>query len=521
MTDFNQFDLPEQLRANLAKLNYTAPTPIQEKAIPVALQGHDILGSAQTGTGKTAAFSIPVIAHLMKNPKATALIMSPTRELAAQINKAVMQMSGMRTALLIGGDSMAKQMTQLRSSPRFIIGTPGRINDHLERRSLGLDSASYLVLDETDRMLDMGFGIQIARIIKMMPQDRQTLMFSATLPSNITQLSQKYLKEPVRISMGDTSKPALNIEQKVITLQDGDKYERLLAELGTRSGSVIIFVKTKHGTEKMAKKLSMNFSAEAIHGDLKQRQRDRVIQQFRNYDFQILVATDVAARGLDIPHIEHVINYDLPQAPEDYIHRIGRTARNGASGEAIAFVTPSEMGKWRAIQRLVNPGAKQERFEGGEEERSSHPRRSFGGPKRFNNGGDRDRGGFRNDRSDRAPRSNYHPADTKRASNNDRPARNFDDRAPRPSEDRAPRSFEGRAPRSFEDRPPRNFDDRPPRSFDDRAERSANGEKPRGRPFRGQGFSKKKYGQSNGKSNRPNKAGTSGGFKKRFDDRAA
>lgn len=363
MTNFEDLGLPENILTALKNINFTTPTPIQEQAIPVALEGHDILGSAQTGTGKTAAFAIPMISHLLNNPKATALILLPTRELAQQVLEAANRMlgkdSGIYSALLIGGDSMVKQLQQLKRNPRIIVGTPGRINDHLLRHSLKLTNTDFLVLDETDRMLDMGFGIQLEQIAKFLSNDRQTLMFSATMPKNIMNLSRKYLRNPVRISVGDSNAIATNIKQELIKTSEAEKYGALMNQLQTRTGSVLIFVKTKFGADRLAQKLvKENQSADAIHGDLRQCKREKVILNFRNQKNRILVATDIAARGLDIPHIENVINYDLPQCPEDYIHRIGRTARAGAEGTAINLLTPKDGPKWKEIYKLLNPSAK-------------------------------------------------------------------------------------------------------------------------------------------------------------------
>lgn len=358
MESFQSMRLPEALTHTLQSMQFKEPTPIQAQAIPPALEGKDILGSAQTGTGKTGAFGIPLVARLMSNPEGTALVMTPTRELATQVLKQLKLMLGQRsplkTALLIGGEPMPKQLQQLRNRPRLIIGTPGRINDHLNRGSLILKDADFLVLDETDRMLDMGFTSQIESILKFMKTPRQTLLFSATLPKEIIQISQKYLNNPVHIKVGTTSSPATNIKQDFLHVSEDEKYAHLLSELETREGSVILFVKTKYGTERMAKKLSQeNHSADAIHGDLRQNKRERVISDFRRKKYRILVATDVAARGLDIPHIEHVINYDLPQCAEDYIHRIGRTARAGAEGSSLCLITPTDRNKWHAVKRLL------------------------------------------------------------------------------------------------------------------------------------------------------------------------
>jgi superfamily II DNA/RNA helicase len=329
------------------------------------MKGKDILGSAQTGTGKTAAFGIPLIARLMSNPKGSALVMTPTRELATQVLTQLRLMLGksrdIKTALLIGGDSMSKQIRQIRDRPRIIVGTPGRINDHLDRGILKLKHSDFLVLDETDRMLDAGFTVQIEKVMTFLAPQRQTLLFSATVAPNIARIAEKYLNDPVRVSVSKSSTPAPNIKQDTIKVSDGEKYTSLLTSLDERDGSIIVFVKTKRGTEKMAKRLQKEgHSAEAIHGDLKQSKRDRVIASFRKMKYRILVATDVAARGLDIPHIEHVINYDLPQCAEDYVHRIGRTARAGATGSALSFITPADRGKWGAIDRLLNPNSKKE-----------------------------------------------------------------------------------------------------------------------------------------------------------------
>jgi superfamily II DNA/RNA helicase len=357
-----QGGLPSSLLRALERLGFNAPTPIQAQAIPPALQGHDILGTAQTGTGKTFAFGIPLITSLLNNLQGSALVLLPTRELAAQVISALNSLVGesrMPVALLIGGESMQKQFKQLKARPRLIVGTPGRINDHLQRRTLNLRDTRFLVLDESDRMLDMGFGVQLDAIAKYLTAKRQTLMFSATLPKNIIRLAEKYLSNPVRISVGSTTAPVTKVTQELVNVTDAEKFPRLLTELQSRTGSILIFVKTKRNAEKLADKLcQQNHGADALHGNLRQNKRDKVIRDFRQQKYRILVATDIAARGLDIPHIEHVINYDLPQSPEDYIHRIGRTARAGAEGAALNLLTAQDHNKWRAIQRLLNPHEK-------------------------------------------------------------------------------------------------------------------------------------------------------------------
>ncbi len=356
MHNFEKLGIPDILIESLIKMNFINPTPIQEKAIPPAMEGNDILGTAQTGTGKTAAFAIPLVKHLLTNDDSVALVLLPTRELADQVLGAIKNILGnihINSALLIGGDSMMKQMKDLRKKPRLIVGTPGRINDHLRRKTLNLSKTDFLVLDETDRMLDMGFEIQLEEIVKFLPKKRQTLMFSATLPKKIISLSKKYLNNPIRIAIGATNEVAKNVQQKNISTNDANKYSELLYQIEQHPGSVLVFVKTKFGTERLAKKLKAEgLTSDVIHGDLRQRQRENAIARFRKQNFRILVATDIASRGLDISHIESVINYDLPQSPEDYIHRIGRTGRADATGVAINLLTPKDNKLWREIQKM-------------------------------------------------------------------------------------------------------------------------------------------------------------------------
>ena len=391
MTTFDTFGLPEALNTCLKRMNFTTATPIQAQAIPAALQGRDILGTAQTGTGKTAAFCVPLINHLINNPKATALVMTPTRELAAQVLTVAREMAGhytgIRTALLIGGDSMHRQFTQLRNNPRLIVGTPGRINDHLRRDRCMLEDTSFIVLDEADRMLDMGFTVQIDEVLRYLPEQRQTLMFSATMPPKIAEFSKRYMKEPVRVAVATQQATADNISHEIARISTNEeKYSTLVKEIVARTGSIIVFVKTKRGADRMATRLQKDsYDAEAIHGDLKQSKRDRVIRDFRAKKHRILVATDVAARGLDVPHVEHVINYDLPQVAEDYIHRIGRTARAGAKGNALCILLPSDNSMWAEINGILNPN---EKVPAGRFERRPSPQgrnrgQKFGGEKRF------------------------------------------------------------------------------------------------------------------------------------------
>ena len=361
--NFSELNIENKLKKSIEQADFTTPTPIQSQSLPKSLAGRDILGTAQTGTGKTLAFTIPMINKLIKDKHAMALIVCPTRELATQVMQTVLKLNvreiGIGNALLIGGESMQKQLRKLNKRARIIIGTPGRINDHLERKSLNLSKVNYLVLDETDRMLDMGFTPQIEQILKFVPKEHQTLLFSATLPNNILKISQKYLNNPERISVGSLSTPIDKIKQETFEISQDKKYHELINQIVERSGSILVFVKTKHGADKIVKRLKFDgHKADAIHGNLRQSKRDRVINGFRNGYCRILIATDVAARGLDIPIIKHVINYDLPQVPEDYVHRIGRTGRAGKEGSALTFLTPHDRNMWSSIQKLIDPNFK-------------------------------------------------------------------------------------------------------------------------------------------------------------------
>lgn len=401
-TLFASFNLPEQMNKALVRMNYSEATPIQAQAIPFAMQGRDVLGSAQTGTGKTAAFSIPMIAKLMEDPQAMALVMAPTRELAAQtldvVHKLTSNNREIRTALLIGGEPMGKQFAQLRDQPRVIVGTPGRINDHLRRNPNMLKKVIYVALDEADRMLDMGFSEQIDEVFAMIPKERQMVMFSATFPESIIKFSRNYLNNPERVSVNPESMVVPKIKHEVKRTTDGNRYTDLLAELEARDGSVIIFVKTQHGTDRLATRLEHDgHEAVAIHGGLRQNQRDRAVSAFRAKRYRVMVATDVAARGLDIPHIEHVINYDLPQVAEDYIHRIGRTGRAGQQGRAWTMATSDDEKYIKAIESLIKKeipvetidGLKTpERDESGEGDRGGN-RRPQGGQNRDRSSGSR------------------------------------------------------------------------------------------------------------------------------------
>ena len=358
MENFLNLGISKEIITNLNYLKLFKPTPVQQHAIKPAFDGKDILAIANTGTGKTAAFGIPIIQKLNENKKFTALIITPTRELSIQINKHLKDLMGrnihIKSAVLIGGDSIKKQIKVIKQNPRLFIGTPGRIYDHLTSKNIKLNDIDILVLDETDRMLDLGFIEQIQNIINFLPTKKQTLLFSATLPHKIKKISAQYLSNPINISVEKKEKILENISHNIVNLKNSEKYSRLLKELDERSGSIIVFMKTKHSSKRLLLKLKKDGeSVNAIHGNVRQNKRENILNKFRKQQFRVLVATDIAARGLDIPHIEHVINYDLPQRTEDYVHRIGRTARAGKKGSAVSFISENDKKLWNLISKLL------------------------------------------------------------------------------------------------------------------------------------------------------------------------
>ena len=358
MHSFSEYRLSDNLNKSLRDLRFNKPTEIQSKTIPLGIEGSDILASAETGSGKTASYLIPLINKISKEGKVSGLILTPTRELAQQVSEVCKSLLGYKSninlALIVGGASMRNQLVQLKKRPKIIIGTPGRINDLLEKKSLILKYFNYFVLDEADRMLDMGFQDQVEKIIQYLPIKRQSLLFSATLPKEIIKLSSKYLKNPIRVNVKENKVIKTQIKQKVLNTKTEMKYDQLVDEISLRKGSILIFVRTKYSTEKLKKRLKKDtVKSLALHGDLRQNKRSRILKDFRDDKFRILIATDIASRGLDVPHIEHVINYDLPQVPEDFIHRIGRTARAGSVGEAVSFVTPNDKRMWKSIEKLM------------------------------------------------------------------------------------------------------------------------------------------------------------------------
>ncbi len=371
MNNFSNFDLSNESQKALEGLGFKNPTPIQSKAIPAGLSGQDILANAQTGSGKTLAFALPLIEKIKNNTNSSGLILTPTRELAKQIfsvvNIILSYHEKIRSILLIGGEGIYTQSNSLKKSPQIIIGTPGRINDHLDRGSLNINNCDLVVLDETDKMLEMGFEFQVRDILKTIKNKKQMLMFSATLPNQIIKLSSKYSNNPQRISIQQNEVLNFNIKQDVIKVSPKEKFKELSNQIKKRDGSILVFVKTKYGTEKLSKRLKKDgIKSTALHGGLRQNKRSRIMDNFRDEKFRIMIATDIASRGIDVPHIEHVINYDLPQAPEDFVHRIGRTARAGSVGAALSFITPNDSKIWKSIemtlQRLSNKGGDKKVF---------------------------------------------------------------------------------------------------------------------------------------------------------------
>jgi ATP-dependent RNA helicase RhlE len=338
-TQFSQFSLSAALQARLDANKFVTPTPVQAAAIPPALEGRDVLATAQTGTGKTLSFLIPIVEMLQKTPErnaAQALILLPTRELAMQVEaafKAIRSHPLQTAALVVGGMQERPQLDAIRRGARLIVATPGRLEDFLKRRLVRLDQVKILVLDEVDRMLDMGFQPAIARIAATLPADRQTLCYSATLEGAVKEVARKYLKNPARIEIGSVLKPAENVELRTFEVEQNNKQELLEHLLGAEQGSFLVFVRTKHGADRVARRLTRSgWSATQIHGDRSQAQRNSALRSFKEGHHRVLVATDVAARGIDVANVAHVVNYDLPKVAEDFVHRIGRTGRASAHG---------------------------------------------------------------------------------------------------------------------------------------------------------------------------------------------
>jgi len=364
LTNFASMGFAQPLLRALAEEGYETPTPIQTKAIPVLMEGHDLLGIAQTGTGKTAAFSLPILHALLQDKTrpqpgtARALILAPTRELAAQIGENVSNYARhtrMTSAVIFGGVGYGPQMKALRGGLDVLVATPGRLIDHLERGTVKLDKTTFVVLDEADHMLDLGFVVPIRKILARLPKQRQSMFFSATMPKEIGGLANEMLTNPRQVAVAPVATTAERVDQKVY-LVDGAAKRGLLVELLANPAfeRTIVFTRTKRGADRVSQTLDeAGISSAAIHGNKSQNQRQRALDDFKAGKTRVLVATDIAARGIDIDSVTHVINFELPEVPEQYVHRIGRTARAGASGAAIAFCDASERGLLRDIERVT------------------------------------------------------------------------------------------------------------------------------------------------------------------------
>jgi len=361
MKTFTELSLSPVLQANLAKHKFVNLTPVQSEAIPPALEGHDVVATAQTGTGKTLAFVLPLLHALTKESISigvSAVVLSPTRELAIQIHEAFGKIAagtGIRSAVVVGGLNEQSQLQNIRKGAQVLIATPGRLSDFLNRKLVKMGGVKIVVLDEADRMLDMGFLPTIKMILGTVPAVRQTLFFSATIESSVAHLIKDHVKNPVRITIGSTTKPAEDVDLHVYEVEQDRKLGLLQLMLKEKEGSFLVFARTKHGADRLAGKLLRGgVKTAAIHGARSQNQRNEALRGFQQGTYRVLVATDVAARGIHVEGIAHVVNYDLPQAPEDFIHRVGRTGRAGARGTASTFGTRSERGDIRKIERTLN-----------------------------------------------------------------------------------------------------------------------------------------------------------------------
>lgn len=394
MAHFDELGLPKALVTRLDKMGLKEPTPIQNRAIPHALNGQDVMGLAQTGTGKTLAFGLPLVARLQDYgskpaPKTVrALILAPTRELANQIAaslKELTQGTPFKVGLVVGGVAINPQIQRVGRGTDVIVATPGRLLDLIDRKALDFVDTDFLVLDEADQMLDLGFIHALRQISDILPKERQTMLFSATMPKQMNEIAQSYLNNPIRIQVSPPGKAADKITQSIHFIAKAEK-TNLLKELleKHRDEASIVFCRTKHGAERLSKGLEKaGFKATAVHGNKSQGQRERAIKAFREDEVTVLVATDVAARGLDIPHVRHVYNYDLPNVPDNYVHRIGRTARAGQDGAAIAFCAPDEIDELKAIQKVMKftiPVASGRPWMGFEEPERKGGGRGRGGP---------------------------------------------------------------------------------------------------------------------------------------------
>jgi ATP-dependent RNA helicase RhlE len=360
MKSFSEFNLSALVQSNLLRNGFTEPTAVQAQSIEPALAGRDVVATAQTGTGKTLAFVLPIINLLEKETSRSgvrALILSPTRELAIQINETFTKVAvgtQLRSAVVVGGLNERNQLQSIKKGAQVVVATPGRLCDFLSRQLIDLSGVRVLVLDEADRMLDMGFLPTIKRIMATTPSDRQTMFFSATIESSVKHLVESHVKNPVRIEVGSLTKPVDKIGLHLYEVESDRKLGLLLLMLREEKGSFLVFARTKHGADKLAKKLALGgFKTATIHGNRTQNQRNQALSGFQDGYYRVLVATDIAARGIHVEGIAHVVNYDLPQAPEDFIHRAGRTGRAGATGTASTFASRGERSDVARIERII------------------------------------------------------------------------------------------------------------------------------------------------------------------------
>ncbi|MBB2690953.1 UNVERIFIED_ORG: ATP-dependent RNA helicase RhlE [Rhizobium esperanzae] len=447
MTNFESLGVSKPIVATLFQLGIETPTPIQEQAIPLLLQGRDLIGLAQTGTGKTAAFGLPLIEKLLAderrpdNRTTRTLILAPTRELVNQIAdnlKKFIRKSPLRINVVVGGVSINKQQLQLEKGTDVLVATPGRLLDLVNRRAITLTTVRYLVLDEADQMLDLGFVHDLRKIAKLVPKKRQTMLFSATMPKAIADLAGEYLVDPVKVEVTPPGKAADKVEQYVhFVAGKNDKTELLRKSLTENpDGRAIVFLRTKHGAEKLMKHLdNIGYSVASIHGNKSQGQRERALKAFRDGSIKTLIATDVAARGIDIPAVSHVYNYDLPEVPDAYVHRIGRTARAGRDGIAIAFCAPDEAKLLRDIERLMGIDIAVASGEPPANISNSGPRRGNGNGNNRNRGGGQGREGQgRGEGRGDANRSEHRGSRQERRPRPERTSRNEDFRGQRRGE---------------------------------------------------------------------------------------
>lgn len=359
MATFQDFELEEPILRAIEEMGFEETTPIQAKTLPLAIAGNDLIGQAQTGTGKTAAFAIPIIQSIdPEEASITSLIMAPTRELAIQVAEEINKLAKFKKVRILpiyGGQDISKQIRALKKRPQIIVGTPGRLLDHIQRRTIRLDHVRTVVLDEADEMLDMGFMEDIQSILKLVPEERHTMLFSATMPPNIKKLAEQFLKNAQHVSVIPKQISAPSIEQAYIEMHEKQKFEALCRLIDMEAPELaIVFGRTKRRVHELTEALQKRgYSSDGLHGDLTQNQRDHVMKKFREGSIDVLVATDVAARGLDVTGVTHVINFDLPQDPESYVHRIGRTGRAGKEGSAWTFVTPRELDHLHFIEKVT------------------------------------------------------------------------------------------------------------------------------------------------------------------------